>query len=437
MNAVLTWILENWLNQVTCALEVVLILVCVHGVFKEKLRISASSILLLVFELVTLAFINAGILPMICTVLTYLYFGIYCKYIFKRKVLDTIGKVVISFLLAGAIEIASSIIANPFGKMFSNPHVRMLFINVIGVLLAGALFKAFRSKIKKRRIELDKEKWGALVVVAGTYLAITIIDYRLRGEVDQIYYFLFFISCLVVCIVTIHSQQARYDWEKKKMEIEMRKVYDDTYKELILEVRKRQHDFKNQLTAIYSMHLNATTLEELVERQKQYGDVLIHKSRYDRILFGCDNSILSGYLYYRFIALEKENIQVDYQINVEEALCRLPLYEVIEILGILTTNAVEYYESNDQDKIIKLIMKETMRYLYIEVPNKAQKYGVNEIEKMFGVGYSTKGKNRGLGLPRLKELSEKADADIIVDNRSDGENNWIVFSIAIPKNEGE
>ena len=297
MNAVFVWLSENGLNQITSILEVMLILICVHGVFEEKFKLSMSFVLLLIAELVTLGLINADILPTICSILTYVYFITYCKQRFKSKLLKTIGKVVISFLFAGIIEIVASIVTNPFRKIFVDEAIRMFFINAIGVLLAKILYGILKSRIKKKRIKLDKEKWKLLIVVASMYLIITISDYRVRGEIDQLYYFLFFISCIIVCIVLIESQEARHELEKKKLEIEMQKVYNDTYKELILEVRKRQHDFKNQLTVIYSMHLSATTLEELVEQQKQYGDTLIHKSRYDRVLFGCENSILAGYLY--------------------------------------------------------------------------------------------------------------------------------------------
>ena len=436
MEKIFIWLSENWLNQITCTLEIILILICIHGVFKEKFKLSVNAIMLTILELIVLALINTSLLPAVCSFITYILMFIYCKQIFKRKILETIRKFVLSFLAVGLIEIVASIISTPFTKIFSDESAKMFQYNVVGIFISVIIFNL--PKIKKgQKIKLDKEKWGMLVVTSGLYLVVMLVDYRIRGEVDQLYYFLFFLSCVIVCFATVENQKARHELEKKKLENEIQKVYDSTYRELILEVRKRQHDFKNQLTAIYSMHLNATSLEELVEQQKQYGDVLIHRSRYDSMLFGCENSVLVGYLYYRFITLEEENIQIDYRINVESASCRLPLYEIIEILGILTTNAAEYYVDYIGEKIVKIRLQETIRNLYIEVSNKASKYNVSEIERMFSAGYSSKGEKRGLGLPRLKELAEKADADIVVDNRQEGENNWILFSITIPKSEGE
>ena len=435
MKEIFIWLSENWVNQITCILELVLILICIHSVFVSKFRISIKSIVTIILVLLILALVNSGTWPPVFSILSYVIFFVYCKQEFKIKLFETIAKFILSFLAVGIIEIIARIATIPFRYMLPDENTWMLLINVIGVFLAVIFFHVVKIGIRKKRVKLDKEKWDMLIVIAGLYLVVTIIDYRVRGVVDQLYYCLFLIACVIVFFETIETQEARHELEKKKLEIEMRKVYQNTYKELIFEVRKRQHDFKNQLSAIYSMHLTATSLEELIEKQKQYGDTLIHKSRYDKMLFGCSDSILAGYLYYRFLALENDNIQVDYTVNVERATCLLSLYEIIEILGILTTNVAENYEDVAGDKIIRLTIQETLHNLYIEVSNKSRKFSVSEIEKMFEYGYSTKGTERGIGLPRIKELAEKTNSDRIVDNKMFDEENWLSFAIVIPKEE--
>lgn len=436
MEEIFIWLKGNWINQIACILELVSILICIHSVFASKFKVSIKSILVIVQVLLILALINSGILPQVFSILPFVIFFVYCMQTFKRKLLETIGKFVLSFLAVGIIEIISSIATNPFRSMFPDDDVWMLLINVIGIFLTIIFFGVVKTGKRKKQIRLDKEKWEMLIAIVSLYLTVTIIDYRARGVVDQLYYFLFFISCVIIFFVTIETQETRHELEKKKLEIDMKKVYENTYKELILEVRKRQHDFKNQLSAIYSMHLTATSLEELIEKQKQYGDILIYRSRYDKILFGCGNSVLVGYLYYRFLALENDNIQVDYSVNVESATCMLSLYEIIEILGILTTNAAENYEDASENKIIRLTIEESLHNLYIEVCNKSKKFSMSEIEKMFDYGYSTKGTERGIGLARIKELAERTNSDIVVENKMLGEENWLSFAIMIPKEEG-
>lgn len=275
-----------------------------------------------------------------------------------------------------------------------------------------------------------------LIVICAMALLFIIFDYRYRGVADQIYYFIFLVSCALVCISTIFVQTAKHELEKKQLEFELQGIYGNTYKELIAEVRRNQHDFANQLGTIYSMHLTANSLEELVAKQREYGDVILEKNRHEKILTGCCNSILAGYLYYKCVSFERSNVQIDYQIHVRDAYCNLSLHEIIEILGILLTNAYENYDDKNIEKRIGLLVQENDCSLLLEVSNKAKEMSSKEIEKMFLKGYSSKGENRGIGLVRVRELTSKAKADLIVENQVKENENWLKFKVVIPKFRG-
>lgn len=284
--------------------------------------------------------------------------------------------------------------------------------------------------------KFKRKFWETVTPMYIWVVIFIIIGYKHRGEMDSIYHVVFFISYIMIYISAIRTQNAKHELDKKKLELKMHEAYGDAYKELISEVRKRQHDFANQLGAIYSMHLTASSLEELVKEQQQYGNVLLEKNRYDKILTGCNNFILAGYLYYRCVIYEQSNVQVDYQIHVDTACCCLPLYEVIEILGILLTNAYENYNKDTEDKRIGLVVQENEKNLMIEVSNRAKELTSKEIEKIFSEGYSSKGENRGIGLARVKQLISKVEAELIVINQIRDNENWVNFRVVIPKWEG-
>ena len=279
----------------------------------------------------------------------------------------------------------------------------------------------------------DRDTWGTLLTVFLFGVVVIVVDYKIRGKVDLIYTSVFLLTCIMASIVTIRTQEAKHELEKWQIELEMKEIYGDAYKELVLEVRRRQHDFRNQLGAIYSMHLTADSLEDLIAKQSEYGAILLEQCRYDRILTGCNNPILAGYLYYRCTAYEKYNVQVEYQVHVDRAQCALTLHEMIEILGILLTNAFESIKPEDQEKCIGLYLQEHAESLIIEVSNKTEELPVKQIEKMFQKGYSSKGKNRGLGLARVKEVSQKTNADLIIENRKKGNDNWMSIRMIVPK----
>ena len=222
--------------------------------------------------------------------------------------------------------------------------------------------------------------------------------------------------------------------EIKDLEIELHNIYGSAYSELLDRVRRRQHDFNNQLSAIYSMHITATSLDELVERQRQYMDRLSEDCRYDSILTRCENPILAGYLYNRCLACENFGIDVDYDISIEQAKSPLPLHQLVELLGIFFDNACEsLVDSKLQPTVIKFALLEDTEKIVLSVANPSRYMKNAEIEKMFLSGVSTKGKDRGLGLARAKEIVKCYDSEIKVTNCKEENVNWLRFEIEILK----
>ena len=427
------WIIENGINQIACFLEIWMILLCIHGVFKEKFRFTLVNIILISIDLVIMALIYKDLLGGLAVCLIYLLLFAYCVSRFKRKFKETIGRFLLGFFLIVLIELLASIIVIPITHVMQVDESLMLLINAIGLVITVVLLKLLQRRNIKVHLDMDKETWITLIVLCGLSFLFIVVDYRHRGEADQVYYFVFLVLCIITCASTLTVQKTRHELEKRKLELEMQEIYGATYKELIAEVRRKQHDFKNQLAAIYSMHLTANSLEDLVDKQRHYGDILLEECRYDRILVGCNNPILAGYLYYRCVAYEKNNVQVDYEVHVDNAECCLSLHEVIEVLGILLTNAFESYCAESKEKYIDIVLRESADNLIIEVSNVSEELTSSEIENIFREGYSSKGKNRGIGLARVKELVAKVHADIIVGNRLKETQNWVCFKLVIPK----
>lgn len=433
MQEIVLWLSEYGIYQIMGLLEMLMILQCMHGVFKEQFKFAIDNILLIILDLVVMVLIYFKIIGQIATCLVFIMLFVYCHQKFKRKFGETIKLFILGAVLVGAIELFSSVVVIPFTSIIENQGALMSLYNIIGLFVSIIIFKIPHIKNRKIRFDFDKEKWGILIVVSGLYILITLIDYRIHGEVNQVYGFLFLTACVLSCVVAILAQEAKHEVEKKKLELDLQEIYGDAYKELITEVRRKQHDFKNQLSAIYSMHVTASSLEELVERQREYGDILLENNRYDKILTGCNNSILAGYLYCKCVAYEQEDVQVDPQISVDSVECSLSLHEVIEILGILLTNAFEKYQTKRENKCIGLIVKDSIEKFTIEVSNESEELTSKEIEQIFSEGYSSKGLNRGIGLARVKELASSVKADLIVENRIKDNSNWISFRVVIPK----
>ena len=77
-------------------------------------------------------------------------------------------------------------------------------------------------------------------------------------------------------------------------------------------------------------------------------------------------------------------------------------------------------------------MKESEDAMEILVANTSPYYEENMTETFFETGYSSKGKERGIGLSKLKRMVSENAGDIIVSNEKYEDENYIQFCIIIP-----
>lgn len=436
MKIILAYVLQNLVSTTALGLEFLAILYCISGIFGEQLKINLTVIAMLAIDVIIFSAVREEVLPGYFTGVVHIMAFLYCFLKYKRSILITMKNYIVSIALTGAFEIAISIVLFPVRKILGRSEEQVVFILNLCYLFIAVLFSKFMLK-KKLLYRYSEKKMMIVAIGSGLCMFYLLFDYRYRKELDQVYYLMFMGLVIVLYLYREKMQEVQFELEKRKIELEMQEIYGNAYEELLYEVRRKQHDFINQTEAIYSMHLTARSLEDLIEKQKEYGSILVDQCRYDKILTGCNNSILAGYLYYKCVNYEKNNVLVDYKIHVDKAECNLSLHELIETLGIFLTNAYENVdEEPDGKKVIELLVEENIKDFVIAVSNRSEYLTSWEIENIFQDGYSSKGKNRGIGLARVKQLAGKSQAEIIVENVQRAEKNWVTFRLVIPKTNG-
>ncbi|MCI8356326.1 MAG: GHKL domain-containing protein [Lachnospiraceae bacterium] len=229
-------------------------------------------------------------------------------------------------------------------------------------------------------------------------------------------------------------QKAIIDAERKRTQLEMNELYYDAYDELILLIRERQHDMKSHINAILGMIYTIDNYDDLVESQKKYCDDVIGKNKETKLLLSIGNPLVAGFLFRKYQDAQKFEIEIECKVASKENNFFVPEYELIEILGILIDNAIEALSIRTvHGKKIYVEIKDTNENLQILVANISQYYGPDEICKFFQKDYSSKGKGHGIGLHKLKKVVKEKDGDIMVTNEKIDENNYLQFSIILPK----
>ena len=412
--------------------ELLMALQCLQIVFKKKLPFDKFMVGIIGVDVVVYTLINLKMLPMISAVVLYVLLFIYSYHEFKQTITKTVIGFIISFALVGCIESITASITNLLKNVF-DPIFILFLSSLLALLFAYGIRKSISLLEGKVKMKSNKGMLG-IALLYGITIGSLLLDYYLNNSYIKIYAVCILTFIVLIFFYLYRLEQAQVELDKKNYELELQRVYGGTYEKLLTEVRRRQHDFKNQLGAIYSMHLTAHSLEELVTMQQEYGNTLQGNCKFDAILSGCNNSVLAGYIYYKCISCEHDGIAIDYNVCIDEAECSFALHEIIEILGIFIDNACENLFLEKQiNKCIKLVFCEEPDKIKITVSNPANYISFSDIEKMFVYGYSKKGENRGIGLARVFELVKKYNAEINVFNAKDREENWINFVLQITK----
>ncbi len=147
-----------------------------------------------------------------------------------------------------------------------------------------------------------------------------------------------------------------------------------------------------------------------------------------------ESKLLMGLLYKKLKEAEDKAILFQITVNKPDKIKKLTEYEVLEIVSCLLDNAFEASISDNhkhKEVIFKLYSRNGKDI--IEVWNNFKRLELNEIDRFFEKGFTTKKdlKESGYGLVNLKTILEKTDADIFIENTELRGRNFIKFSIYI------
>ncbi len=231
----------------------------------------------------------------------------------------------------------------------------------------------------------------------------------------------------VICCVAIIALSS-YKLNKYRYEVKLRTEYSEKYGEVLEQIRERQHKFSNQLNAIYALHQLYHTYEELVEKQKEQTEELCKYIMPNTVII-LKNPIVIAHVYQKICEAADHGIRLRTKFTCELESVSVPDIYLVEIIGTLFDNAMENIleERPEAEMYLEITGKEDC--VMIEVCNEHPFIHQSEWRRFLQRGYSTKGKDRGLGLYHLKKLMAKYDGDIVIQNKTINEKPY--FSIAV------
>lgn len=407
--------------------EMMALVVCLHSLSGEKIKLDIYNTGFISIELIFMQMIQDGIVSNQMYFAVYLIYFIYAYIKFKDTMRRTVLKGVLAILFAGFLQMIIYIPISFLNYIIPSESIIILIINSLVFLL---IFLTRKSNMYEKVAEFCTSKDWILRVCLLICIIIVIgcmFSLKQSDVINVDIFMLVSIFMTMVLVFLYRWQKSAYELERKEREIEITNLYNGAFEELIESVRRRQHDFHNQIDAVYSMSLTADSLEKLIEDQKEYCDSLLYENRYSKVLSCTNNSTLAGFIYTKFIKAEKWGIEIEYDIAYREN-TNISIYDLVDIIGIFMDNAIEAIIGSTLPKKIVFSLRD-FDGLDLSIKNPVENISNYDVEKFFINGYTTKASGTGIGLNKIKEYQKKYKYDICTQIISKAENQWIEFRI--------
>lgn len=404
-------------------------------VLKEKFRISKRILIISCVLAVPLClnfyYNKTPLKPFV----SYFVHFIMLKMNYNMPYLKTLMGILISFLIVSISELIFAVVVVNFmgiSQNYLNGTIDGFCLTNFSILII-VLFSININKLKKIinniviSFEGAKLFYFATLVVLCISLVIFIIYENLSNEFSLTYLIfinLFFIS-VYVFMIGFFIQKSNNNILASKYDQLI--DYSKTYEQELVKRSKKQHEFKNQLVIIKSM------IEDKDKEVIDYINGILNdndKNKDTKWLTRLTNiplGGLKGLIYYKINEMTNKDIKVN--LDVAESLNKKSLWktysnnsqDISKIIGVYIDNAIEA-ASESEEKVIEV-------QFYLENENITLCLGNTftgevDLTKIDNEGYSTKGNNRGYGLPLAKDLLTK-HSDILLAERTIIDNYYV------------
>ncbi len=422
-------------DRICVVLEALSIAVCLHRLYGKKFRFDIATVSLMTIEMIMMQAIDYFGWPKELSMLFYLVVVGYCVIEFGFDIKKIIVNNVLYLAILGGLQISIMMIFYIFRIQQMIIGIKPLISNCIILLITiffPVKFKVnYTTLLYRNREKILIISFGVCAFIVAIFL-ISFKRFNLFTYSDLFQYILLF-SCIVL-IGVMSTQLVQYKIKSKEVETElkMHKLYANSFDNLIDNIRYKQHEFDNHINTIYSQHYIYDTYEGLVNAQKNYCVEIGKNNKFNKLLVS-GNPIIIGFLYGKFVEIDRFGISISYQINIGELQVGIPIYKLVEILGNLIGNAVDALICSHQHNKLFVFLEEEDKRFAIEVRNESNYINYSEIELFFTKGYSKKGENRGIGLFHVKAICEEYELKLSCQNKEVDRTNWISFFITNKK----
>jgi len=230
--------------------------------------------------------------------------------------------------------------------------------------------------------------------------------------------------CLLLIFFAMNSHKVGVEKEialkQKKFEQEHLQTYTDEIVGLYNEIRGFRHDYAGMLVSM-QMAIDSRDLQEI---DRVYNEVLVkanQKLRSDKYTYfdlnNIEDSALRSLIAQSIVYARNKN--VEFTLEVKDTITKLSidLLDLVRMMSVLLNNAVEGAAESYLKQMEVAVIKMDLETVIV-IQNSC-KITMTPSEDLFELGFSTKGRNRGIGLNNVKEILGKYENIILETEMED------------------
>lgn len=395
--------------------ETLAYLYCFAATYGKKMKYNIYVVIFVVAQLVLMTGMNDYGFPKYLISLSYALMFTYCILNYKSSIVQAIINIILSIFIMGIVQLlVYFVLVTIFRTDNKNSLVFELLVMIFNFIIIYFMAPKMKLNFVSSYLLSKKVLSGLIISFVVTIFGSRIWKIKLNSSLqgEDFIFTVYFFSMLVLLL--IEWQKTKVQAEKQKVQFQMNELYYGAYEDLILSIRKRQHDFKNHLNAIQGMIYTTNSYDELKDQQEKYMSEVMEGNEKTSILTMIENPLIAGFLSIKFQEAERKGIEIAYACRFPDRKIKIPEYELVEMFGILLDNAIEETEKLDNKKKIWVTLSEDAEKLCVDIANTCSETNKDDMARLFTKGYSDKGLNRGIGLYKLQEMINNYHGDIYV-----------------------
>ena len=341
----------------------------------------------------------------------------YCIYLFGK---GSIKKILPSTMIASALNAACMYaLLNILSLLLPQASAELIlvliaFCSATVVIIMHLISKTNIIHYLRELFTMDKLS----VFIPLTYfVTISSVEYyaiavlRRQGIIENIS-ILVAVSYLVAIICISFLSKGRYNKMQRQQSetlLLQSQLYVKRLENIQQELRLFQHDYKNIVAGLYASadEGNTQAVKEYIDSKiLNIGEDVQNDIRQTNQFVKITNMELKGLLLVKLMDAKQADVTLDLEVLYEVKEIAIDTSDLMRIMGILLDNAIEEAQTTVTKKVSVVILQEDKKTTIMVKNDISSNVDMSNIWKN---GYSTKGKNRGLGLSSYQKMLNNYD----------------------------